>query len=616
MIEHIRSSLLDTARKGFLMGVILLGPILIPFILWWRELARGALLVLGRSGSGKSKLLELLVRRCIASFQPVVVVDAEGDLTEDIAAYCVRRMTDTGSEALLQRLHYLRPSWDSVFGFDIFDCEHVPDDPTARRAWLHTRAQRMVSIIILAQGESDTLGKPRLERVLFDVIVAVGTPIDADGKHRLPFADVFVLLDVFHTRHDEVYALVRPHLPPEIRRDIEVFQSLRNRPHEIEKYVESSVNRLRSFLGGLVQAIFSKVDASFDIAAAIRNRGIILINLKDTDYFSPEQANALGRMFVFAVLTAVRSVNRSARVPVAFIIDECQRFVSDHYEVLMRQSRKWGIAPLVLASQNIEGFKIPEKGYTPTMLSEPNTIVCFETRLPDHLDVLGPLLEYPNLDFTELLTVVDRPDGYDWVDVREASETWSDDIQWNQAENEAWMQAIASSQAFAASQEQGGSIAENRNWSHADSETEGDTTTQGTATARTTTDVSNTGESPIIEDGHVREMVPLYGNASGEGSSESDIRSNAHNTSHVTRIHLPVEKRSPTTAVPAIPSRLPLPRRRAVPVGAVARGAAADHVVGAIPISESRSPDIARNGIPQAGFAGPSRISFTAASTS
>lgn len=505
-----------------------------PFELDFESMLTHALAV-GRSGTGKSKSAQLYMRGLADAYVPHVLIDAEGDLAEDVFADVIDRARREESEAILHRTHYLRPHWDCVFGFDPFDPVNVPHDPVAHQAWLATRVKRMTGAIIRCLNETGTEAMPRLERIITDVLTAVGTAVGPGGA-RLPLANVFILLNFDHPKFDDVFAAVAPHLPPEIRLDFETLIALRNRPQELLRQTESTINRLRSFLGPLVKAMFSQVRRqTINLHRMITGRGIILFNLKDSEYFAPEQADALGRMLIYQVISAMRSVAKGQRFPCALIIDECQRFLTRDVLVALAQGRKWGLATTLL-TQTLSALELVELGFGQTVLAAVGTVMCFQQRLPHDLDVLADYIFRPNLCHRELFSCVDRHRGYQWIDVAEQSESWSAAESWSEAQSQSQSAGFSRNQSLSLNQQQTNATARQSNWSDSDSHTDSHSRTEGRGNGTSQGQGVHLGESPIIQHGQVQMMLPTEGSTASSSNfdnhSNAETRGEARGTSH------------------------------------------------------------------------------------
>src|SRR5204863_5962547 len=71
--------------------------------------------VLGGTGSGKSKFLELFMRFLVRFGHGFCLIDPHGDLSEDLLAYVAKRRGLDGDKSLLPRVHYLEPSYEMIF---------------------------------------------------------------------------------------------------------------------------------------------------------------------------------------------------------------------------------------------------------------------------------------------------------------------------------------------------------------------------------------------------------------------------------------------------------------------------------------------------------------------
>ncbi len=484
-------------------------------------------LVLGRSGSGKSKLLQQLLRCYRRAYCSAVLIDAEGDLSEDAFADVIAECAALRTDAPLPGIHYLRPSWDVVFGLDPFDDRHVPHDPTARRAWLATRVRQIMAAVIRSQNETTTEGMPRLERVLTDCLTAIGLAIGPNGA-RLPLANIFVLLHLDHPRHDEVYAVVAPHLPDDVRADFAHLRQLR--ADERLRQTESTINRLRSFLSPLVAAMVSHVrDQTINLQQMIAGRGVVLFNLKDTEYLAPEQADVIGRILVYLTISAVRNVSRAGRVPCALIVDECQRFLNRDMLVGLAQGRKWGLST-ILATQTLAGMDVVEENFGQVVLGAVNVAVCFEQRLPQDLAVLGDYLFRPNLSFEEFCLEVDRHRGYEMLHLEEHTRSWQTSESWGESHAAAWSVGSAFARSRGVSRQQSDATALSANVSDGTTHSDSRSAFEGTSHSDTHGQSGFEGQTPIIVDGQVQSLLPTQGFGTSQGTSDSKSQGRSAST--------------------------------------------------------------------------------------
>jgi hypothetical protein len=431
------------------------------------EMAAVHMCVLGQSGSGKSKFLELLMRYLMVGGRGFAIIDPHGDLSEDLLAFATYRAERKGDESLLNRLHYLEPSYEQVFHYDPFKFnprKPIPPEKLkdAIRSWLHTKADRIGEIVQRKQGDSSFAGMARLQRVLTNLLTAVGTQIDEKGKH-LPLSDALVLLDPSHPRHNDVFVKVAPFLFQDIREEFERFREyIRTKnPRRFLDEAESTMNRLRSILSPLMKAIFADHVETIDFYSIIQNSGVLLVNLRETDYFSADQASAIGGLFIHELLTTAQNTPRELRRNFYTIIDEAGDFIGADIQRALGIMRKFEM-PLCLAAQDLSSFVKGDLDLRPKVLSQCGSLVSFRQTWPDDLDILARVMGTGNLDFSELLLETDRDDGYDFLPMKEFSQSFSWQDSWNQSLGQSFTHTTGTQSTRTVSQQDAFSEAHNK----------------------------------------------------------------------------------------------------------------------------------------------------------
>lgn len=387
-----------------------------PFAVTQAQLSQHQI-VLGTTGSGKSKYLELLVRHLFDHLQGVTIIDPHGDTVDAVLEYVAAAWRKTGDDSLLERVHYLQPSFETVFQLDPFA---FPDDgltaeqrPFAEAAWLHATADRIVDSLLRDYTKADIDIMTRLLRWLRNLMIGVG--IHAGTDTHLSLADVLVLLDIKHPRHRQVLAALRPHLPPEVAADFQTLHSLK-RPKERDEYTESTANRLRSFLSPLVQALFIGKAPSINLKEILQKRQMLLINLRETDFLSARQGRVIAGLLIQQLKSLCARLPEVERTPHYLIIDEAAEYLAEDMETILTQARKWGLR-LCLAGQSLRTFRRGEVDLFEVTEDNCNLFVSFRQRAVSTVDRLGRFFARPNRILEERLDVRDRPDGYDFIEL-------------------------------------------------------------------------------------------------------------------------------------------------------------------------------------------------------
>ena len=369
--------------------------------------------VLGMTGSGKSRYLELFARHLLDHLVGFTFIDPHGDTVESILQYATYRAEQLGDDYLLGRLHYLAPSTATVFRLDPFaPLERQPPGDSALVAAnsVHATAERLTRAFLRNFTQAEVEVMVRLTRWLRNAMTGVG--VAGDNQQRLSVADLFVLLDPLHDHHVRVRDALLPHLPGDVRRDFLRLMSIK-RPQDQDYYTESSMNRLRAVLSPLVQAIFSApTTESFSFSGKIARHAIVLVNLKPANV-TPEQTTIIGGLLINELFAAV-AADEAQRTPHHLIIDESMNFLGEDLEHILMQTRKWGLS-MTLGAQSLRSFRKGELDLFEVCCDCCSTFISFAQRAPDTVEQLGKFFAMPNRILEERTDTRDRPDGYKFV---------------------------------------------------------------------------------------------------------------------------------------------------------------------------------------------------------
>lgn len=293
--------------------------------------------VLGAIGTGKSKLLEAMIRQDIARGRGLCLIDPHGTLVDSVEAWCA-----ASGLGRVRRIHLIRPGDDEfVPGFN--PLRMVPGEA------LSVRVDAMVAACAQAWGVRDMGETPRLEKILRATFYALSVrgltlaegpdflrASDPEGlRHRLSLD----LPDpVFQTTWDELNDMPRK---------------------EFAEHVESTITRLSRFLTApAMRLVVGQLEHAIDFRAAMDNGEIVLVSLGARSAFSYENARVLGTLLINDLfLTALGRDERVARRrPFTLYVDEAYDFLSGDIERILDQTRKFGLHA-VLAHQRVGQLK-------------------------------------------------------------------------------------------------------------------------------------------------------------------------------------------------------------------------------------------------------------------
>src|ERR1019366_8510518 len=112
--------------------------------------------VLGGSGSGKSKFLELMLQQRLLDGKAFGLWDPHGDLAKSLLAL-VAAQKAYGDDVLWRKVHYLELTVDSIFSFDLVARAPRRTDvgDYAYYQWLRVRVERVWKVIMRRVSEQD-----------------------------------------------------------------------------------------------------------------------------------------------------------------------------------------------------------------------------------------------------------------------------------------------------------------------------------------------------------------------------------------------------------------------------------------------------------------------------
>lgn len=484
-------------------------------------------LILGRTGSGKSRLLNQIVREHLRQRIALVLIDPDSDLINDLLAHVTRQdLLARGTRKLLRRVHVLEPSPFMSFRYDPFrfvlpQPVHPELLPSVRAAWLHAKVHQVASILQRNNGDVDFEGMPRLQRILGDVLYAVGTLVQ--GRH-LPLADAAVLLEIHSEAGQKVYRKVARFLPRAVRADFEALAQMR-RVEDVRRETESALNRFRLIFGPVLQSVFgsSGGDPSFNLYEVIQRGEVVLVSLRDTPFFSGDQARAVANLMIYDTMVTAMLTPQERRKPVTLMIDEAAEYVTPDLATMLRRGRKY-LLSLVLAAQSLQSFRKENADYRPLVLGMPGTVISMNQRYPDDLDLLARVLFTGRLDFKERLQEVERDGGVEWLTQEEHS--YSD----QKANN--WTDATGWQRSNSLTHSAGDTQTESTGWQDGTSRQEQLSSSESRGATRGRGLSRGNSESPILKDSRVLDLLHLASRQESEQSGDSESSSSGRSLSN------------------------------------------------------------------------------------
>jgi hypothetical protein len=287
---------------------------------------RRHLYIIGKSGVGKSKLQELMVRQDIAYGHGVCVIDPHGEFIEDILNFI--------PENRIEDVCVIDPG-DVNFPSSFNPLANV--DPNFK----HQLTQGLIEVLRKQFGANWT---PRLEHVFRFTTLAL-----LDYPHATMRGMISMLTDRNYRQKVVEYIgddMVKRFWAIEFADWSEKFDT---------DAIIPLVNKLGQFLSDpMLRNIFGQKENKIDIEHIMNTKKILLINLSKGK-IGEENSSFFGAMFLTKIKQAgmARAVmDPKDRLDFYLFVDEFHNIVTDTFENILSEARKYGLC-LTVAHQYV-----------------------------------------------------------------------------------------------------------------------------------------------------------------------------------------------------------------------------------------------------------------------
>jgi len=309
--------------------------------------------LIGKTGMGKSTILENMIVDDIRAGHGVAIVDPHGDLAEKIVEYI------PGDR--IKDVVYFNPS-DINFPIAFNVVEQV--EPHLR----HLVASGLIGVF--QKLWADSWG-PRLEYILRNAILAI---LDFPGSTLL---GVVRMLSDKNYRKRVVSNITDPVVKAFWEKEFSGYA---------DKFASEAVSPIQNKVGqflssSLMRNIIGQVKSAIDIRDIMDNGKILIMNLSK-GRIGEDNSALLGAMMITKIQLAAMSrvdVPESERRDFYLYIDEFQNFSTDSFANILSEARKYRLN-LILAHQYIE--QLSEK-VKPAVFGNVGTMVVFRVGAAD-----------------------------------------------------------------------------------------------------------------------------------------------------------------------------------------------------------------------------------------
>ncbi|HBT81419.1 hypothetical protein A2757_00650 [Candidatus Giovannonibacteria bacterium RIFCSPHIGHO2_01_FULL_48_47] len=303
--------------------------------------------IVGKSGVGKSKLLELMVRQDIAYGHGLCLIDPHGDVIQAILDFVPEERA--GDVVLID------PS-DTKYPVSFNPLENV--EPEMK----HQLTQGLIEVMEKQFGANWT---PRLEHVFRFTCLAL-----LDYPNATMRGMISMLTDREYRQKVVDYItddMVKRFWAVEFADWSEKFDT---------EAIIPLVNKLGQFLSNpLLRNIFAQKGNKVDLEDIMNNRKILLINLSKGK-LGEENSSFFGSMFITKIKQAGMAradLPEDKRIDFYLYVDEFHNLVTETFENLFTEARKYGLC-MIVAHQYMEQLISSVRA---TVLGNSGTIVVF-----------------------------------------------------------------------------------------------------------------------------------------------------------------------------------------------------------------------------------------------
>lgn len=291
--------------------------------------------VIGKSGMGKSTLLENLAIQDINNGEGLCVIDPHGSMAE--------KLLDHIPESRVKDVVYFSPA-DSDFPIGLNVLEKVAAD----KRYLVANGLMSAFKKIFVDGDGKATFSARMEYVLNYIILAL-----LENENQ-------TLLGINRMLFDKEYRkkIVSNVTDPTVR-DFWLNEYANYTEKTTQELAPGIQNKIGQFVSNpLIRNIIGQQKTSFNIRELMDNKKILIINLSKGKV-GEGNANLLGSLLITKIYLAAMSradidpYEAEKLPPFYFYVDEFQNFANESFASILSEARKYKLA-LTVAHQYVE----------------------------------------------------------------------------------------------------------------------------------------------------------------------------------------------------------------------------------------------------------------------
>jgi len=313
--------------------------------------------IIGSTGTGKSKFLELLLRQDIKNRKAgLCLIDPHGSLYEEVLLYASHRYS-----SFADRFVFFNPAGetDNIVGFN-------PVHPDTDQ--MDYLLDSLISACLKAWGQDDSDRTPRITKWLENIFHTI-------ISNDLTLVESAPLISIHNKEQRNI--LLRNVHSDLVLDDWRMFETSSNT--QKQALIEGAANRLRKFLRNEhIRNIVGQKERVLNFSDAMADGKIVLINLNGQGKISQENMRLLGVLVVNEIFRCakLRDARDPKLKPFYFYIDEFAQFVTRDIARTLEEARKFKLF-MVLAHQHLAQLKKEDEYLYASVLTNCRNKVVF-----------------------------------------------------------------------------------------------------------------------------------------------------------------------------------------------------------------------------------------------